>query len=217
MDGNRRFAREHNIPLLEGHKAGAEKLKEVLRWAKDAGVENVAVYAFSTENWNRSADEVAYLLNLIHDFFKKELEHFKKEGGIITFIGDRTRFSEDIQTILKESEEQTAQNSGPHLFVALSYGGRDEILSAVKKIVKENPNPEKITEEYFSKHLYTQGMPDPEIIIRTSGEKRLSGFLPWQGVYSELFFVDTYWPAFSKEEFDSILEEYGKRQRRFGV
>lgn len=217
MDGNRRFAKEQGKSALEGHKAGFEKLKEVLRWAKDAGVGHVVAYAFSSENWSRAASEVSYLLDLMRLALQKEFDDFKKEGGILHCVGDVSRFPEDLQKLIQKAEEETASNSGPHLYLALSYGGRAEIVHAVKRIVKENPKPEEVTEEYFAKHLFTQGMPDPDLIIRTSGEKRLSGFLPWQSVYSELFFVDTYWPAFSKEEFEAILREYGERERRFGV
>lgn len=217
MDGNRRYAKERGLPTLEGHRKGYEKLKEALRWGKDAGVENIIVYAFSTENWKRSADEVSYLLDLFRFILNQELEHFHKEGGIIKCLGNLDKFPEDIQKLTRSAEEKTKGNPGPRLYIALSYGGRDEILSAVKKIVSENPKPEDITEEYFAKHLQTYPMPDPDIIVRTSGEKRLSGFLPWQGVYSELFFIDTYWPAFSKEEFDGILKEYENRHRRFGA
>jgi len=217
MDGNRRWAKEKGLPTFEGHRAGGEKLKEVVKWAKDAGVRHIIFYTFSTENWNRSEEEVSYLLGLIGEYLSKELEHFNKEGGVLRCVGDMSRFSPGLQKTLKEAQEKTANNSGPHVYFALNYGGREEILSAVKKIVAENPKPEEITEEYFGARLQTYPMPDPDLIIRTSGEKRLSGFLPWQGVYSELFFLDVYWPAFSKKDFDGILEEYEKRHRRFGA
>lgn len=217
MDGNRRFARERNLPLLEGHRQGADKLKEFLRWTKEAGVENVIVWAFSTENWKRAPEEVTYLLNLMRDLFKNEIDSFLKEDGVLKFIGNIKRFPEDLQRILHEAEEKSKGNTGLNLYVALSYGGRDEIINAVKNIVSENPPLPTITEEYVGKHMMTEAMPDPDLIIRTSGEKRLSGFLPWQGVYSELFFIDSYWPAFTKEEFDSVLKEYEKRERRFGA
>lgn len=216
MDGNRRWARNKGLLALEGHGAGGETLKNTVTWAKDLGIEHIIFYTFSTENWNRSEEEVTYLLNLIGKFLKNELEHFHKEGGVIHYIGDISRFSTNLQKTFKDSEEKTKGNSGPHVYFALNYGGRAEILSAVKKIVKENPSEEKITEEYLSKHLQTGDMPDPDIIIRTSGEMRLSGFLPWQGVYSELFFTKTLWPDFSKEEFEKILEEYSNRERRIG-
>src|SRR3990167_7934881 len=216
MDGNRRWAKNKGMLALKGHHAGGEKLKEVVRWVRDADIKHVIFYAFSTENWNPSEEEVSYLLNLIAEFLQKEFENFHKEGGVLHCVGDISRFSLVLQKILKDVEEKTKDNSGPHIYLALNYGGRQEILSAVKKIVAENPKQEDITEEYLAKYLQTGDMPDPDIIIRTSGEMRLSGFLPWQGVYSELFFTPAMWPDFSKEEFLKILEEYGERDRRHG-
>ena len=216
MDGNRRWAKGRGLLSLKGHHAGGETLKKVIKFAKNAGVEHIIFFTFSTENWARSEEEVSYLLNLIGEFLKKELEYFNSEGGVLHFVGDLSRFSSDLQKEFKESENKTAQNTGLHVYFALNYGGRQEILSAVKSIISENPKKEEITEEYFSKHLQTGKMPDPDIIIRTSGEQRLSGFLPWQGVYSELFFTKTLWPDFSEEEFLKIIEEYGNRDRRNG-
>ncbi len=216
MDGNRRWAKAQGMSPLKGHHAGGKTLKNVVRWARDAGVKHIIFYTFSTENWNRSEEEVSYLLNLIGEFIAAELETFNTEGGVLHYAGDLSRFSESLQQTLKNSEEKTKNNPGPHVYFALNYGGRQEILSAVKKIAAENPKSEDITEEYFAKHLQTGDMPDPDLIIRTSGEMRLSGFLPWQGVYSELFFTNTFWPDFSQEEFLKILEEYGQRERRRG-
>lgn len=216
MDGNRRWAKAQGMLALKGHHAGGETLKKVVQFARDAGVKHIIFFTFSTENWNRSEEEVSYLISLIGVFLEKELEYFNKEGGVLHCVGDMSRFSEDLQKKLKSAEEKTTRNSGPHVYFALNYGGRAEILSAVKKIVEKNPKAEEVTEEYFGKHLQTDDMPDPDIIIRTSGEMRLSGFLPWQGVYSELFFTKTLWPDFSKEEFMKILEEYSNRERRIG-
>ncbi len=216
MDGNRRWAKAKGLPTLEGHRAGGETLKKISLVAKDAGIEHLIFFAFSTENWKRSEEEVSYLLNLIGEFMEKELDQFNSKGGILHYVGDLSKFSPELQKMFKESEEKTSKNPGPHVYFALNYGGRQEILSAVKKIVSEKPNSEDIDEKYFGQHLQTGEMPDPDIIIRTSGEMRLSGFLPWQGVYSELFFTKTLWPDFSKEEFLSILEEYKNRERRIG-
>lgn len=216
MDGNRRWAKNQGMLALKGHREGGETLKKIVRVAKDIGIKHIIFYTFSTENWNRSEEEVSYLLNLIGEYLSSELDHFIEEGGVLHYVGDISRFSPDLQKVLKESEEKTKNNTGPHVYFALNYGGRQEILSAVKKIVAENPNQDDITEAYFSKHLQTFSMPDPDIIIRTSGEQRLSGFLPWQGVYSELFFTKTLWPDFSKDEFLKIIEEYGERERRLG-
>ncbi|MEQ1561457.1 MAG: polyprenyl diphosphate synthase [Nitrospira sp.] len=216
MDGNRRWAKANGQLSLQGHRAGGEKLKEVVTLAKDFGIKHIIFFAFSTENWKRGEEEVSYLLNLIAEYIHNEIEHFNKQGGILHCVGDISRFSTSLQEKLKDAEVQTKNNSGPHVYFALNYGGRQEIISAVKSIVKENPNIEDITDEYFAKHLQTYPMPDPDIIIRTSGEERLSGFLPWQGVYSELFFTKTLWPDFSKDEFGEILEEYSNRERRIG-
>ncbi len=236
MDGNRRWAKGKGLPTLQGHRAGGEKLKEVAKWAKDVGIQHLIVFAFSTENWSRTPEEVSYMLKLLGEFLQKELEHFNKDGGVLHCVGDLSRFPADLQKTLAEACEKTHSNPGPHIYFALNYGGRQEILSAVKKIVKEmqaKPSDRKavqdgrptsqeaefgenITEEYFAKHLQTYPMPDPDLIIRTSGEMRLSGFLPWQSVYSELFFTKTFWPDFSKEEFLKILDEYGERERRLG-
>ncbi|MFA5888904.1 MAG: polyprenyl diphosphate synthase [Candidatus Paceibacterota bacterium] len=216
MDGNRRWAESKGKPRIEGHRSGGEKLKEVTKWVKEAGINHLVLYTFSNENWNRSPEEVSYMRDLMGKYLTEELSHFNKEGGILRCIGDLSRFPADLQEKLKHVEKETAGNPGPHIYLALSYGGRQEIIHAVKEIVKENPKVEDVTEEYFAKHLQTYPMPDPDIIIRTSGEMRLSGFLPWQGVYSELFFVKTLWPDFSKEEFVKIIEEYGNRDRRIG-
>lgn len=216
MDGNRRWAKAKGLPTLEGHRAGGKTLKECVRWAKEAGVEHVIFFTFSTENWSRSAEEVAYLLNLIGEFIEKELDTFHSEGGVLHFVGDLSRFPERLQTVFANAQEKTAKNSGTHVYFALNYGGRQEILSAVRNIVAEHPEATAITDEYFASHLQTGAMPDPDLIIRTSGEMRLSGFLPWQSVYSELFFTKTFWPDFTQEEFVSILAEYAERERRHG-
>ena len=216
MDGNRRWAKAQGMLAFKGHEVGAQKLKETVRWARDIRLKHLIFFAFSTENWHRSEEEIFYLLNLIGSLLKKELQTFIEQDGVLRCVGDISRFPAELQTIIKEAEEKTAKNSGVHIYLAFNYGGRQEILSAVKKILKDNPKPEDITEDYFAKHLQTYPMPDPDIIIRTSGEMRLSGFLPWQGVYSELFFTKTLWPGFSKEEFLKILEEYGNRERRIG-
>lgn len=216
MDGNRRWAKAKDLSTLKGHEAGAETLKGFVRWAKDLGVKSVIMYTFSTENWKRSEEEVSYLVGMIGKYLSEKLEEFFSEGGVLHFAGDMSAFSPELQKSLKDAEEKTKNNSGPHVYFALNYGGRAEILSAVKKILKENPKEDEVTEEYFAKHLQTYPMPDPEIIIRTSGEIRLSNFLPWQGVYSELFFTKTLWPDFTKDEFISILEEYNNRDVRRG-
>ncbi len=213
MDGNRRWARERGLPTLEGHRKGYEKLKEVSDWCKEAGIPNLVVYGFSTENWNRAQEEVSYLMDLIREMLLRDAEEMKKRGGRMRIVGQRDRFAPDIQKAMQDAEEMT--KDGTHtLWLALSYGGRAEIAHAVNELLKEDKK--EVTEADVTKKLWTKDMPDPDIIIRTSGEQRLSGFLPWQGVYSELFFIDTHWPAFSKEDFNTILAQYAERERRMG-
>jgi undecaprenyl diphosphate synthase len=217
MDGNRRWARKRGLPTLEGHRRGYQKLKEVADWCRAAGIKHVIVYAFSTENWNRSAEEVSYLMDLFNDMIFKELEWLKKEDARVHFVGQRERFDPKLQKGMDDLERETKDGTY-NLYVALSYGGRAEILHAVKKAVSEKgvEGVKNMTEDDFARFLWTGDMPDPDIIIRTSGEHRLSGFLAWQSVYSELFFTDTQWPAFTEEEFRDIIKAYGERDRRKG-
>lgn len=214
LDGNRRFAKSKGLPSFEGHRRGFEKVKDIMGWAKKAAVPFLVAYAFSTENWNRSPEEVSYLLGLFKSMITARLEEFKKEGFRIRCIGDLARFSPELQALMRRAEKETAGLPGPTLVLALSYGGRAEILQAVRRAATEGKT--KITEEEFSSYLWSNGIPDPDIIIRTGGEKRLSGFLTWQSVYSELFFVDTLLPDFKESDFQSILTEFGKRERRRG-
>ena len=214
MDGNRRWAKEQNLPTLQGHKKGYEKLKDVVSWLKGASVKNVIFYAFSTENWNRAEEEVGYLMKLIKVALVDDWENLAKENVRIKFAGQIERFSEDIQKEMKRAEEETKDNTEGTVVLALSYGGRAEIVNATNELVKEGKT--QVTEADLSKHMWTAGVPDPDLIIRTSGEQRLSGFLIWQSVYSELFFTETYWPALEKEELMSILGEYAERERRHG-
>jgi len=216
MDGNRRWAKEKGLPTLEGHRRGYERLKDVARWSGEAGVKHLVIYAFSTENWKRTQEEVGYLMDLFRWVLKEEVAYFVKEEVKITAIGDRASLPEDIQVALKDVEEKTKHFSKLHVVLALSYGGRKEIVSATKAIIESGKKSEDITEENFQTYLWTREVPDPDIIVRTGGERRLSNFLPWQSVYSELFFSDTYWPEFTEEEFQNILREYSERERRHG-
>jgi len=218
MDGNRRWARKQGLPTMEGHKIGYGKLKEVLRWAKEFSVSTIYVYAFSTENWNRSEEEVSYLIKLFLWAFGQDAKELVKENFRIKFAGQIERFSPAVRTAIKQLEKATANFSGGDFVVCLSYGGRAEIMMAVKKLAREKTGAEiaELTEEQFSRFLWTAGLPDPELVIRTSGEIRTSNFLPWQTAYSEWFFSKTYWPAFTKEEFKTILEDFSKRQVRRG-
>ena len=213
MDGNRRWAKERGLPTLEGHKKGLGNFDEAARWVRDAGVKHLVVYALSTENWNRSEEEVTYLLDLFKTAVRDAFERLHKEGARVHFIGDLSRFPESLQKSFKELEEKSKEHDDYHVWVCLSYGGRLEIEEAVKSLVQSG---EEVTQESVRSHMWSVGMPDPDLIIRTGGEKRLSNFLLWQGAYSELIFSDTYWPAFTKEELEAILEEYSNRERRYG-
>ena len=214
MDGNRRWARSRGLPTLEGHRVGYNKMKNFLTWAKEADIQFVIVYAFSSENWNRSPEEVSYLMNLFKHACAVELAHFKKENARLCVIGDRARLSADVRSVLEQAEQETIDCTGVTLVLAISYGGRDEIVQAARAVCGKKP--EEITQESFAEHLWTKDIPDPDLIIRTSGEHRLSNFLLWQAAYSELFFTEPHWPDFSKQDFLKILEEYKNRERRFG-
>ena len=214
MDGNRRWAKGRGVPAALGHKAGFEKLKEVISWCGEVGVSTLTVYAFSTENWQRSPLEVAALMQL----FSGAIDDLLAQGQgteRISFIGERSHFPVVMTKKMDELSEKTKHHSGVHIVIALSYGGRAEIIDAIHRIPSDKLST--ISESEFSNLLWTSGIPDPDLIIRTSGEQRLSNFLPWQSTYSELAFTDTLWPDMSKDEFVSILEDYRARVRRRGV
>lgn len=213
LDGNRRWARERGLPTFFGHKQGFDNLMDAARWVQDAGVEHLFVWAFSTENWKRSDEEVAYLMDLYRHMAKEKMPELSKENMKIRFAGQRERFAPDIQNSMVEAEETSKNNTGLTLWVGLSYGGRAEIIDAAQKLQKQGI---EITEKSLRAALWTADMPDPDIIIRTSGEQRLSGFLTWSGIYSELFFIKPHWPAFSKADLDAILKEYAEHERRIG-
>lgn len=217
MDGNRRWAKERGLPIIEGHRRGADVIeniaKGVKKLKKEYGLAYVTLYTFSTENWNRAPDEVEYLMDLIRTRFPRLGDTYAAEGIRIRIIGERHRFDSDIQDIFNRLEAQTEHHTEFTVAFALSYGGRAEIVAAVNTLIAAG-NP--VSEDDISQSLWTVGIPDPDIIIRTSGEQRLSGFLPWQGVYSELFFTKTFWPDFNVEEFMSVLDAYLMRQRRHG-
>lgn len=216
MDGNRRWAKDRGLPTLAGHTEGYKNLEKIVDHSKERGIRHVTFWAFSTENWNREKKEVSYILNLLKTQLQgNSVKRMIDGGGKITILGDLSRFNTDMQKDLRGVEERSGHNSGIYINIGLNYGGRAEILNAVNMIVKENPK-EEITEEEFSKHLYTTDQPDPDLIIRTGGEQRLSGFLPWQGVYSELYFSDKYWPDFNEKELDKAIEVFSSRDRRFG-
>ena len=220
MDGNGRWAKKRNLPRSAGHKKGAETLQKIASAAADLGVEYLTVYAFSTENWKRDQAEVDYLMNLLREYLKSEFKEVKEKGARILFIGERQMLAPDIVAAMEKLENETAENKKFTFCIALSYGSRAEILSAVKKAGKDiasgKLHEKDLTEETFSKFLYTADMPDPDILIRTSGEQRISNYLLWQIAYSELFFTNTLWPDFSAEELKKIVEEFNLRERRYG-
>lgn len=214
LDGNRRWAKAQNKPTLEGHRVGLlETYKRIAMHARDTGVEHLAAYMFSTENWNRSDEEVKYLMDLFKEAGEGQMQDLIKENIKIRFIGQRERFEQELQDLMGKIEQDSSENTGMTAWVCLSYGGRSEIIEAAKELAQRG---EDITEESLRSHMWSAEMPDPDIIVRTSGEQRLSNFLLWQSAYSELFFTKTLWPDFSEEEFDRILEEYGDRERRRG-
>lgn len=214
MDGNRRYAREKDLPTYQGHEEGAEVWKQVVRWVGELGIPHAVFYAFSTENWNRSREEVDALMTLFLQVLTQLQEQAVKEQYRVRFIGERSLPPQKLINKIEEVEKATADYpSQLTVWIALSYGGRAEIVQAVNKAVERE---EVVDEETFSALLETAGMPDPDLIIRTGGEKRLSNFLPYQSVYSEFIFTDTYWPAFTNDEFLRMVEEYESRQRRKG-
>ena len=214
MDGNRRWAKAHLLPTFEGHRHGYQTMKSLVEWAKDAGVSTVIVFAFSEENWKRAEEEVAFMMTLIREILVNQLKEAMEKNIRLKFIGNISKFPEDIAGGMRDAEKKTEGNTAMTLGIAVSYGGRQEITYAVNELIKAGKT--EVTVEDVSDHLYTSGLPDPDIIIRTSGEMRVSGFLPWQSVYSELFFTKTLWPDFSQEEFLSIINEYANRERRMG-
>lgn len=216
MDGNRRWAKERNLPSALGHKKGVEALKATLRACNDFGVKYLTVYAFSTENWNRKKEEVDFLMNLVAVTLTNELEEMHKENVQIHFIGDLTKLSDSLQKILANAVETTKNNTGVVLQIALNYGSRDEIVNAVKKIVSSGINADDISEKIISDNLYTSNVPDPDILVRTGGEQRISNYLLWQIAYSEIIIRNEFWPEFDKNLLAECIKEFGKRQRRYG-
>lgn len=220
MDGNGRWATKRGLPRSMGHKKGAETVKEITRAAGELGVKYLTLYAFSTENWQRSPDEVETLMGLLRQYLKSDLQELQKNNVRIRFIGERDMLAPDITAAMAKLEADTAGNDGLTLCVALSYGSRQEIVSAVKKaaalVKKGDLQAEDIDAKMFSEMLYTQAMPDPDLVIRTSGEQRVSNYLLWQIAYSELFFTKTLWPDFNKDELTAIINDFKTRERRYG-
>jgi len=212
MDGNRRWARERGLPTFEGHRAGYDLIKKVGPWCLARGVTALTCYAFSIENWKRAEDEVWYLMDLLLIAVTKDLGALTDEGIRLRVIGRRDDLSPTLRRAIEEAEAKTAAHARGTLTLAISYGGRDEIVRAAREAALAG----ELTESTLASRLDTAGLPDPDLIIRTSGERRLSGFLTWQSVYSELYFVDTHWPDFTEADLDAALDWYRNRERRYG-
>lgn len=221
MDGNRRWAKKQGKPAAFGHKAGAKTLEKIVRYANKIGIEHITVYAFSTENWKRAEDEVSALMMLMQSYLDEYSKRADSENIKVKIIGTKTGLSKKMLKQIDECMERTKNNTGIVFNIALNYGGREEILHAVKDIAKEvkegKISPEDLTEKDIEKRLYLNGQPDPDLLIRTSGEIRLSNFLPWQLSYSEFLFVEKNWPDFTEKDLEEAIEIYQKRTRKFGA
>jgi undecaprenyl diphosphate synthase len=217
MDGNGRWAASRNLPRSEGHRRGTENLRTIIRAAVEFGVEILTVYAFSTENWGRPRREVRLLLRILEMVIDRELRELHENGVQIRHIGELSGIPENLQRKVRQACDHTKNNTRLILNVAFNYGGRDEIVHAVRRIVQAGIPADQITEETIAAHLYTAGLPDPDLIIRTSGELRVSNFLIWQGSYSEYYATPAYWPDFNRDEFLAAILDYNRRRRRFGL
>ena len=217
MDGNGRWAELRGLPRIEGHREGIKRVREIINASIELKLNALTLYAFSMENWQRPKNEVNALIELLDFYLRREMSKLVADNVVFRPIGSIEKFPTAIQKLLRDFEEQTRQNTGLLLTGALSYSGREEIIRAVKDMLKNGTKPEEINEKVIENHLYTSGIPEPDLIIRTSGEQRLSNFLLWQSAYSELYFTETLWPDFGKDEFTSAIMEYQKRERRFGA
>ncbi|UCE71134.1 MAG: di-trans,poly-cis-decaprenylcistransferase [Nitrospiraceae bacterium] len=216
MDGNGRWAQMKGLPRIEGHRNGVRRVNDMIDAAIEEGLEAITFYTFSMENWQRPKGEINALMGLLSGYLKSEMQRLHKMNCIFRAIGDIERLPSGVQKLLRQFEDLTIQNTGLIITSALSYGSRSEILNALINIVKDGITIDAIDEKLFSSYLYTAGIPDPDLIIRTSGEMRLSNFLLWQAAYSEFYFTDTYWPDFGRDEFRAALAEFRSRDRRFG-
>ena len=217
MDGNGRWAQARRLPRLAGHRAGTENLRRVLRACKDMGIHILTVYAFSTENWRRPQEEVSGLMTILDQYIVREIRNLHEEGVQIRHVGRVEGVSPSLQAKIKQAIELTQSNTSLILNVAFNYGGRQEILDAVRALLADGVKPEDVDEALFSRYLYTGDLPDPDLIIRTSGEVRVSNFLLWQGAYAELYSTPVFWPDFNEEELRKAVEHYAHRERRFGM
>jgi len=215
-DGNRRWAKQKGIASLEGHTQGYKNLLDFSEWCKNRGVKVLTAFGFSTENWNRTPEEVSYLMNLLEKCLLDNLEKYNKDGVKVKVIGQKERLPESLQEAIRTAEKSTENNSNLHLNLAISYGGKWDILQAIKKIVDDKIPADKIDEKLFEGYLSTVDLPAPDLIIRAGGEMRMSNFVLWQAAYSELYFSPKLWPDFTENDLDAALVEFDRRQRRFG-
>ena len=220
MDGNGRWAKKRMLPRSAGHKAGAQTFRKITRYCSDIGIKHLTVYAFSTENWKRPKDEVSALMNLFKSYLEEALSDFKDDSIVVKFIGDKSVFPDDLRNLMIENEESSKDRNGMVLNIAMNYGSRDEIVRAVKsiseKVISNKIDLNDIDEQLISDHLYTSGQPDPDLIIRPSGEYRISNFMLWQSAYSEYVIMNKLWPDFTSDDLDEALKIYSQRNRRFG-
>ena len=221
MDGNGRWAQAKGRPRLFGHHAGARRVKEIVRACKDLDVKYLTIFAFSTENWKRTQSEVTGLMTLFRQYIKREAKALKAEGVCVRFIGDRLKMDKQLQKLMDELEQLTEDNDVVNLTIAINYGGRDEVARATQLMAQDvadgKLNPADVDEDTLPRYLDTHVLPDPDLVIRTSGEARISNFLLWQSAYAEYEFIDTLWPDFTKDEFNKVISKYGGRNRRFGA
>ena len=216
MDGNGRGAQERNLPRAAGHRAGAENIWRILERFWEHGIGYITLYAFSTENWNRPQTEVRSLIRLLDRFIKNEMDTFQKNNVQLKHLGHLEQLPLWLQNRIEAAIEATKENDGLVLSICFSYGGRDDLVTALQKIIDSEIPAHAVSEETIHNHLFTAGLPDPDLVIRTAGDQRLSNFLIWQCAYAELYFTDTYWPDFGREDIDLALAEYGRRKRKFG-
>ena len=220
MDGNGRWAKKRGLPRSAGHTAGAQVFRKIARYCSNIGIRYLTVYAFSTENWKRPKDEVDALMRLFKDYLEEAIRDFKDDSIILRFIGDRSAFSPELIALMEENEIESKDRDGMVLNIAMNYGGRAELITAMRQMAREAADgtldPDSIDEQVVSDHLYTKGEPDPDLIIRPSGENRTSNFLLWQSAYAEYVIMDVLWPDFKEKDLDAALIEYAKRNRRFG-
>lgn len=220
MDGNGRWASARSLPRIAGHRKGAEAVRATIRAAERLGIRYLTIYSFSSENWKRPADEVDDLMGLLRLYLKREIKELHQNGVRVRVIGNRARLARDIQTLIVDAEAMTASNPGLTVVIALSYGAREEMVLAMRDMLAEVQqgalDPTTLDEAAVSRFLFTHDIPDPDLILRTSGEQRLSNFLLWQSAYSELMFIDTLWPDFGEADLERVVSDYRKRERRYG-